>query len=222
MDDACDVCPHVADDGADRDGDQVGDACDPNPDDPREHVAFFDPFTAQRPEWDLMTPGTVTYSYLGDSALFDARTGQIRSDLLLDAPTDDLYAIGMRLGAGRTAGQRQIAMYALQDDTHLYYCDLGTFMGMHEWQETYTRDGTNYVEIVGGAATGPLENGELVMTMRVTPGSPVQFQCTTTWPVAQPVLVADAPAGIVPTRASFSLIGVQAEVRWFVQISSDP
>jgi len=44
--DACDVCPHIADDGADGDGDGVGDACDPRPADPGDRIAFFEGFYA--------------------------------------------------------------------------------------------------------------------------------------------------------------------------------
>lgn len=42
--DLCDVCPHVADTGADFDGDGVGDACDPRPTEPGDHIVFFDGF----------------------------------------------------------------------------------------------------------------------------------------------------------------------------------
>src|SRR6476619_2269891 len=53
LDDACDVCPHVADvtqDDADHDG--VGDACDL--DTAAEHIAIFDPFTQMRPDWTYL------------------------------------------------------------------------------------------------------------------------------------------------------------------------
>src|SRR5512144_278011 len=42
--DACDVCPHLADTGADFDGDGVGDACDPRPTEAGDRIAFFDGF----------------------------------------------------------------------------------------------------------------------------------------------------------------------------------
>ncbi len=42
--DVCDVCPHLADTGADLDGDGVGDACDPNPTTPGERSVLFDGF----------------------------------------------------------------------------------------------------------------------------------------------------------------------------------
>lgn len=42
--DACDVCPHLADTGADNDGDGVGDACDPHPTDAGDRIVLFDGF----------------------------------------------------------------------------------------------------------------------------------------------------------------------------------
>nr|HEX4314654.1 thrombospondin type 3 repeat-containing protein [Kofleriaceae bacterium] len=42
--DVCDVCPHIADSGADSDGDGVGDACDPRPTMPGDRIAFFEGF----------------------------------------------------------------------------------------------------------------------------------------------------------------------------------
>jgi hypothetical protein len=42
--DVCDVCPHIADDGADQDGDLVGDLCDPNPSNNRERPVLFEGF----------------------------------------------------------------------------------------------------------------------------------------------------------------------------------
>lgn len=42
--DVCDVCPHLADDGADQDADGVGDLCDPNPTNDRERRGLFEGF----------------------------------------------------------------------------------------------------------------------------------------------------------------------------------
>ena len=44
--DACDVCPHLPDTGADSDGDGVGDACDPRPTEPGDRLAVFEGFYA--------------------------------------------------------------------------------------------------------------------------------------------------------------------------------
>src|SRR5580698_218141 len=44
--DVCDVCPGIADDGTDSDGDGVGDACDPRPAQPGDSIAFFEGFYA--------------------------------------------------------------------------------------------------------------------------------------------------------------------------------
>ena len=59
--DSADGCPHLAEAmQVDGDGDGVNDPCDPRPMTPGERIAYFDPFTAQRPEW-MFTTGTWTY-----------------------------------------------------------------------------------------------------------------------------------------------------------------
>lgn len=51
-----DVCPHRADDQRDQDADGVGDACDPEPANPRQSLRFFDGFDTDRPEWRIAPP----------------------------------------------------------------------------------------------------------------------------------------------------------------------
>lgn len=53
--DACDPCPHLKGDAADSDGDGVGDACDPQPSIAKQTIRFFDPFTANKDEWQYST-----------------------------------------------------------------------------------------------------------------------------------------------------------------------
>ncbi len=55
--DACDVCPHIPDTGADLDGDGVGDACDPRPMDPGDRIAFFEGFYGPL-DWTQVIGGT--------------------------------------------------------------------------------------------------------------------------------------------------------------------
>jgi hypothetical protein len=79
--DAVDNCPGIANaDQADRDGDKVGDVCDPHVDQPGDHLALFEPFvngaawTTQAGSWkfsndtlsyaspDLQDFGSITYN----------------------------------------------------------------------------------------------------------------------------------------------------------------
>lgn len=55
-DDRCDLCPHVPDPPQlDGDGDQVGDACDPEPAIARQQLVLFDPFVTLDPAWQFDT-----------------------------------------------------------------------------------------------------------------------------------------------------------------------
>lgn len=214
IDDACDTCPHVANaDQADGDGDTVGDVCDPNPTVARDHLAFFDPFIADRPEW---TYRGASHTYANDALLIDARMVQFRADLAGTPPANDTYELSLQIGAGGIR-QHQVALYALAGGLKVYYCDLdGSNLVPAFWGVSYTLDGTSYTTRHVDAK-GPLENGDAILTMRHTPTS---YACSTTWPADQmeiseplPPLVAQFPA--------LSLLGIAAELRYYVWIHSD-
>lgn len=71
VDDACDVCPHLAD-GAqvDTDGDKVGDACDPEPTNPRQRIALFATMQAGDQPFGFESVGG-GWTSLADSIAYD-------------------------------------------------------------------------------------------------------------------------------------------------------
>lgn len=181
--DSCDVCPQLDDprqEDGDRDG--VGDGCDPNPTVARDRLVVFDPFTSRRPEWVFPSaPPT----YAGDAIAVDTRKGQFRADLE-GVPANDTYTFVLRIGAGRAAGFRQVTIYALETNQILYYCDLGMDnSGMGTFQESYTYDAVDYMQMASTTAALPFENSDLVMIMTHAPPTLV---CTTSWPVGEPTL----------------------------------
>jgi hypothetical protein len=115
-------------------------------------------------------------------------------------------------------GPVQVAIYALQTDDRLYYCDLGRSSSQNSWQESFTYDGNNYDQLVRVNVLQPIENGEVVMTMT---HAPPQLICTTDWPVDSPTLVGTFPGDILPGLVSISVIGLELELRSFAQIHSD-
>ena len=69
--DACDVCPHRADNGADTDLDGVGDACDPRPAQPGDRIAYFEGFY-QPCRWTPVIGGN-TWTFANGAATSRAR-----------------------------------------------------------------------------------------------------------------------------------------------------
>jgi hypothetical protein len=215
IDDACDVCPQLSDaEQSDADGDRVGDVCDPHPDEARDQLVLFDPFLEARPEW---TYRGISFELRDDSLFADSRDGQFRADLTGGgAPAKDSYSVAMRIGAGGI-GQRQIAIYALELDTRLYFCDLDQNQNGGFWALVFTLDGTSFGGIDQTDAALPLENGSLLMRMKHEPGF---VECETDWPATKPVVMG-APAGVSPVVAAISVIGLEIELKSFVHIRSN-
>jgi hypothetical protein len=214
VDDGCDLCPQLADSQADRDGDAVGDLCDPHPDEARDTIVTFDPFTELRPEWDFPSRQPV---FTGDSIIGDSRGGQFRADRP-EAPVDDRYTFAVTLRRAAPTGQRQLALYALEDDTHVYFCDLDQNPNGLFWAQIFTINGLDYTSLTTSPLTGPLEDAPVMVTLDQ---EPARWTCRTDWPVDQPVLVAAIPGDIVPAIVALSAINLEVEITSFFHVHSN-
>ncbi|HEY4182414.1 MAG TPA: hypothetical protein VGM90_36535 [Kofleriaceae bacterium] len=215
--DNCDVCPQDADPGqADGDSDGVGDACDPNPTTPGDSIAFFDPFTAQDPAWDL---NLTTPTWAGDFVDANALGDVINLDRNLTAANWTLSIRGRVLSG--TAGDQQIALIDNSTGAGYVFCELfetTTAMNSRKFAITETPDGTNYNNVKSVPLAQPLASSlPLSLAFSARDGA---LECTTGIPAAAQKVMGTPTVGTVGLTFEILVLDLHVQIDSFAQYNS--
>ena len=166
--DPIDTCPHVAQaTQLDSDGDGVGDVCDPDPQNPAQRIALFDP---------LLSTGSFavefgTWQALGDAYACDGRTEFCR--VHRDAPVVlGVVEIGVDIIArGSSAGMYQVSLHVEDSRTTAHH-----YVEMFETSTTYASisyfDGNAFNPIATTPLASGVHTGRLRLALEVIPPAP--------------------------------------------------
>jgi hypothetical protein len=209
IDDACDVCPQLADDQRDADGDLVGDACDQAP--TQQQRTLFDPFTSELADWafDMRT------TFPGDAVGLPGVSGVVGM-VLNQPPAREVYEAGGRVTAVG-AGQRQVAIHVGErGGLNNYYCELYDSGSQFSFMLTHTADGTNFDNYGIAPIAGSLDAGTYRIVFVHTPPN---LTCIGWWNGMRYEVSAAVPD--VPIEAMYVAVNnVDADVDYFVRLTT--
>ena len=210
FDDACDVCPQLADDQRDTDLDRVGDACDVAA--TNQERVFFDPFTSARPEWTFDSRVTYQTDSVGLPGVADSIGIQLNG-----APGRTVLEVGGRVTAAGV-GSRQAAIHIGEEvGSNNYYCELFDGTGSLFLILTHTPDDIMFTNIDGVQIGGILDSGTYRLSFVHTPPD---LHCIATWNGTRYEVGGPAPTG-VPTEVMYvSVNNIDTELDYFVRLTT--
>jgi hypothetical protein len=209
IDDACDVCPQIADDQLDGDHDLVGDACDLAT--TSQQRTFFDPFTGPRAEWTY--DSRVTQG--NESVRLPALTSPVGLQLN-GVPDRTVLEVGGRVLAGGTAS-RQVAIHIGEAaGSNNYYCELFDGSGSLFFMLTHTPDGSMFTNLDSVQIGGLFTAGTYRITFVHTPPD---LTCVAWFNGTRYQVGAAAPA--VPLQAMYiAATNIDTELDYFVRLTT--